>query len=402
MKYQGPPLPRQILLAAAVVLFSLMAWSQSDNVASAPSASGESSATAALDKPEFRVGERLSVPGKTSAKPGKYDITRIGNRGIGGGLNFYSFEKERALGKELASEVEQQSKLVHDPVVEEYVNRVGQNIVRNSDAKVPFTIKIIDNDEVNAFALPGGFFYVNTGLIFAADNESELAGVMAHEIAHVAARHATKNATKGDIWNLASIPLIFVGGPIGYAVQQAAGLAVPMSVLKFSRDAEREADLLGIQYEYASGYDPASFVQFFEKIKSTEKKKPGFLSKAFSSHPMTDDRIRRAQQEIQTMLPAKDQYMVDSSEFQDMKARLAAVVNRSKSFDPAQAGRPTLHRPGGNGGGSEGSSDGRPTLHRQDTGSDSSTTSDPSRSDPAATENPTTDDDRPTLKRNDP
>jgi beta-barrel assembly-enhancing protease len=273
----------------------------------------------------------------------KYDISKIGDRGVGKGINLYNLEKERAIGKELSMEVEQSSRLVTDPVVTEYVNRIGQNLVRNSDAKVPFTIKVIDNDEVNAFALPGGFFYVNTGLILAADNESELAGVMAHEIAHVAARHATKNQTKAQIWNLASIPLIFVGGPVGYAIQQAAGLAVPMSFLKFSRDAEREADLLGLEYQYASGYDPGSFVQFFEKIKVKDKHKTNFLAKAFSTHPMTDDRIARAQNEIEALLPDRDQYVVDTSEFQEVKGRLSALTNRNKMQEPGNM-RPTLRR----------------------------------------------------------
>jgi beta-barrel assembly-enhancing protease len=271
----------------------------------------------------------------------KYDIAKIGDRSVGKGINFYNLDKERALGKELAMEVEQASRLVTDPVVTEYVNRIGQNLVRNSDAKVPFTIKVIDNDEVNAFALPGGYFFVNTGLILAAENESELAGVMAHEIAHVAARHATKNQTKGQIWNLASIPLIFVGGPVGYAIQQAAGLAVPMSFLKFSRDAEREADLLGLEYQYASGYDPGSFVQFFEKIKMKDKHKPNFLAKAFSTHPMTEDRIARAQNEIEALLPDRDQYVVDTSEFQEVKGRLSELVNRNKIQAPGNM-RPTL------------------------------------------------------------
>ena len=225
----------------------------------------------------------------------KNDPEEIGDRDIGKGVNFYSLEKEIALGKQLAQEVEHQSKLVDDPIIAEYVNRVGQNLVRNSDAKVPFTIKVLDAEEVNAFALPGGFFFVNSGLILKAESESELAGVMAHEIAHVAARHGTKQATRGEIINLASIPLIFVGGLPGYAIQQGAGLAVPLGFLSFSRAFEREADYLGLQYMYKAGYDPTSFVDFFEKIQSLEKKKPGTLSKVFSTHPLTDDRIKSAQ-----------------------------------------------------------------------------------------------------------
>src|SRR5690242_19795503 len=208
----------------------------------------------------------------------KKDPEEIGNRDVGKGVNFYSLEKEIALGKQLAQEVERQAKIIDDPVIAEYVNRVGQNLVRNSDAKVPFTIKVLDSEEVNAFALPGGFFFVNSGLILKADNESELAGVMAHEIAHVAARHGTRQATRGTIINYASIPLIFMGGWTGYAIRQGAGLAIPLGFLTFSRGFEKEADFLGLQYMYKSGYDPTAFVDFFEKIQSMEKKKPGSIS----------------------------------------------------------------------------------------------------------------------------
>jgi predicted Zn-dependent protease len=256
----------------------------------------------------------------------KYDVSHIGDRGVGKGVNFYSLEKEIALGRDLSHEVEASAVLITDPVVTEYVNRIGQNLVRNSDAKVPFTIKVIDNDEINAYALPGGFFYVNSGLILAADNEAELAGVMAHEIAHVAARHATKTATKVEIWNIASIPLIFLGGPAGFAVRQAAALLVPMGFLKFSRDMEREADLLGIEYDYAAGYDPSALVDFFERLQARKNQKHSALAKAFSTHPMTEDRIQRAEKEILTMLPARDQYLVDTSEFEDMKARLQSLT----------------------------------------------------------------------------
>lgn len=299
--------------------------------------------------------------------PLKYDVTRIGQRGVGTGMNFYSIEKEQALGRQLAQEVEQTSRLITDPVVTEYVNRVGQNIVRNSDAKVPFTIKVIDDETVNAFALPGGFFYVNSGLIMAAENEAELAGVMAHEIAHVAARHATRQATKGQIMNLASIPLIFFGGPAGFAVREAAGLAVPMSFLKFSRDNEREADLLGVEYAYASGYDPAEFVHFFETLKVREKKKASTIAKAFSTHPMTEDRIHRAQNEIEALLPPKEEYIVTTSEFDQVKARLAGILNRGNIY-AGDADKPTLRRRTNDGSTpdkKDDKGDGRPTLRRR-------------------------------------
>ena len=283
------------------------------------------------------------------AKDKKNDPEEIGDRNVGKGVNFYSLEKEIALGKQLAQEVEHQSKLVDDPIIAEYVNRVGQNLVRNSDAKVPFTIKVLNAEEVNAFALPGGFFFVNSGLILKAGNEAELAGVMAHEIAHVAARHGTKQATRGEIINLASIPLIFVGGLPGYAIRQGAGLALPLGFLNFSRAFEREADYLGLQYMYKAGYDPTSFVDFFEKIQSLEKKKPGTLSKVFATHPLTDDRIKSAQAEIQKILVEKPEYVLNTSEFDDIRNRLAKLNNSSKIDNDKDSNRPRLRRAPGSG-----------------------------------------------------
>jgi len=346
-------------------------------------AAGESDAAAAPDAKDAASvqppagGEqpKHTVP---SNLPPKYNVDLIGQRDIGTGLDFYSLDREVVLGKQLSQEVEASARLVTDPVIDEYVNRIGQNLVRHSDARVPFTIKVLDNQEVNAFALPGGFFYVDSGLILAADNEAELAGVMAHEIAHVAARHATKNMTRAQIWNIAAVPLIFIGGPVAYAISEVAGLAVPLGFLKFSRDAEREADLLGLEYDYATGYDPQAFVQFFEKL-NVEKKKQNMIAKAFATHPMNVERIEAAQDEIRKYLPDRPEYVVDTSEFENIKARLWSFENGRRL------------------GGAKGDAAGRPVLLKRtatasDSGASSSSdgSSSPNNDDPG----------RPTLKRN--
>jgi predicted Zn-dependent protease len=307
-------------------------------------------------------------------KDPEHDPDQIGNRDVGKGVNFYSIDREIGLGKQMAEETERQAKMVDDASVGEYVNRLVQNVARNSDAKVPFTIKVVDSDEVNAFALPGGFMFVNTGLILNANSEAELAGVLAHEIAHVAARHGTRQATRGQLINYGTIPLIFMGGWAGYAVRQAVTLAVPMGFLKFSRNMEAEADLLGLQYMYKAGYDPTEFVNFFERIETLEKKKPGAVSQLFSTHPMTGDRIRAAQKTIQRDLKAVPQYVLDTSEFHDVRTRLGLLGNRYKlRVDPRL---PVLHtrtpakvdqgaRTDENGSTDE-SDSGRPTLKRQE------------------------------------
>ncbi len=281
----------------------------------------------------------------------------IGKRDINkGNLAFYSLDREVALGRQMAMEIDRSSKLITDPAVIEFVNRIGQNIVLHSDAKVPFIIKVVDSEEVNAFALPGGFLYVNRGLLEAAENEAEVAGVLAHEIAHVAARHGIEQASKGELLNYASLPLIFLGGLGGYIIRQVAGLAVPLTFLKFSRGAETEADRLGAQYMWATGYDPNALITFFEKLQAKNKKKPGTISKLFSTHPMTGDRITEVQSLI-TRFPDRGEYQLSSSDFAGVKARLVSA-SAAGGASVADNGRPTLKR--------------RPSSSSEGTGAESS------------------------------
>jgi predicted Zn-dependent protease len=315
-------------------------------------------------------------------KPGSVeDVAAVGNRDIGArGLgNWYSTDTEIKMGKSYADEVEKSSKLITDTVVSEYVNRVGQNIVKNSDCKVPFTIKVLDSDEINAFALPGGFFYVNSGLILNADEEAELAGVMAHETAHVCAHHAVREMTRMNYAQLGTIPLIFIGGWTGYGIYEAASIGIPITFMKFSREFESQADYLGVQYMYRAGYDPQAFITFFEKVQALEKRKPGAVAKVFADHPQTPDRILHTQEEIARILPARDEYMVTSSEFDEVKARLARIENKRRLTDTKGVTRPSLRRAStgtdtnGNPTGqttntddSNSNGDDKPTLHRRD------------------------------------
>ena len=330
------------------------------------------------DSPATAVDpEKVVEPGsqQIKVKPGSVDdVSAVGNRDIGGrGIgNWYSTDTEIKMGKTYATEVEKSSKLITDPVIEEYVNRIGQNIVKNSDCKVPFTIKIIDSDEINAFALPGGFFYVNSGLILNADEEAELAGVMAHETAHVCAHHAVREMTRMNYAQLGTIPLIFIGGWTGYGIYEAASIAVPVTFMKFSRDFEAQADYLGVQYMYRAGYDPQAFISFFEKVQALEKRKPGAVAKVFADHPQTPDRILHSQEEIARILPARDEYTVTTSEFDDIKARLARIENKRRLTDSKDTKKPSLRRSSTSnddpnaGSGNTAPDDDKPTLHRRD------------------------------------
>jgi hypothetical protein len=323
--------------------------------------------------------DTLPSPGEAldpHIKPGSEDdVNAVGTRNIGGrGLgNWYSTDWEIRTGKQYSMEIEKSAHMVTDPVIVEYINRVGQNIVKNSDCKVPFTIKVIDSDEINAMALPGGFFYVNSGLIMAADEEAELAGVMAHETAHVCAHHAARQMTKMNYAQIGSIPLIIFtqGSWTGYGIYEAMQLAIPISFLEFSRTDEAEADWLGLQYMYKAGYDPQAFIQFFEKIDALEKHKPGTLAKVFADHPQTPDRIIHSEEEIATIMPARPDYMVTTSEFDDVKARLARLENKRKINNGKDGNKPTLRRASNgnndpnNPNNPASSTDDRPTLGRR-------------------------------------
>jgi predicted Zn-dependent protease len=308
-------------------------------------------------------------------------VSSVGNRDIGarGVGNWYSTDSEIKMGKQYAMEIEKSTHFIDDPVVTEYVNRIGQNIVKNSDCKVPFTIKVIDSDEINAFALPGGFFYVNSGLILNADEEAELAGVMAHETAHVCAHHAAREMTRLNYAQLSMIPvMIFVPGWTGYGIYEASSIAIPVTFMKFSRDFEAQADYLGVQYMYRAGYDPQAFITFFEKVQALEKRKPGAVAKVFADHPQTPERIQASQEEIARILPARDEYTVTTSEFDDVKARLARIENKRRLTDSKNGTKPSLRRAStgtgdptspsstSTGDSTSSSDDDKPTLHRRD------------------------------------
>lgn len=365
MKTSYAPKWMAALLVASVVLMPAGA---------APKGSQQQQPSQQTPAQQPADSQPVAQPENPKVKPGsEADVNAIGNRKVGHGWDMYSIEHDIAEGKAYAQQVDKDAKFIDDPVVTEYVNRVAQNLVRNSDAQVPFTVKVIDSDVVNAFALPGGFFYVNSGLILHADEESELAGVMAHEIAHVCARHATRGETKSTITQLASIPaMIFIPYSwAGYAMYQAMNFGIPVAFYKFSRDYEREADYLGLQYMYKAGYDPNAFVAFFEKIQADEKKQPGTIPKVFSSHPPTPDRIEAAQKEIATILPARDEYIVTTSEFDTVKRRLQMIEANLKVKDskgPSLRKRTDQNKGGSttSTGSDQTSDDGdRPTLKRR-------------------------------------
>jgi len=285
----------------------------------------------------------LSVFVPLQAADPKKDPGGIGERNVSKGLNRYSLEQEIALGKQLAIEVQKQAHVIDNPVVSEYVNRLGQNLARNSDVSFPVSFTLLEGDEINAFTLPGGHIFLNTSVVRLSDNEAELASVLAHELGHAAARHATRQATRNDVISLSSLPLLLLGGWGGLAARQAAGVFAPMAIFHFSRAFETEADLLGIQYLWKAGYDPTAAVDMFERLESTERKQPGSVSKLFRTHPLTPERIAKTQKDIGELLPLRSEYVLNTSEYEDVRARLAEITEQRKA-DAKDAGRPTLRR----------------------------------------------------------
>ncbi|HWX54519.1 MAG TPA: M48 family metallopeptidase [Verrucomicrobiae bacterium] len=342
--------PRFSMLFCMLVLACSLCFAQTASSPSAsPSASNDKPAAGSDQDDKSVKDDKSAKDDDIGFKPGSgiNDVNSIGRRNVGcdrGFANWYSLESQVAMGRQFAQQVDQTSKLITDPKVNEYVNRIGQNLVRNSDSKLPFTIKILDDETPNAFTLPGGFMYVNSGAILTADNEAELAGVMAHEIGHVAACHIARQNTRGALAQIATIPLIFLGGPlVNLGISEAMNLAVPATFMKFSRNFEAQADYLGVQYAYKAGYDPVGMINFFERIEALDKKKKGFITKAYESHPQTPDRMAKSEKEIASILPARDQYIVDTSDFQATKARLAAVLNKHKLPDEKEE-HPNLRR----------------------------------------------------------
>jgi predicted Zn-dependent protease len=380
------------LLSGFALVLAVTAWAQSTPASTSPSNTPPAGTPTTQPTPgTVPVGADAPAPVSTVnpdkvVEPGSQmvtvkqgsieDVDAVGNRKIGsrGWRNFYSTDYEIKIGRTYALQIEKSARFITDPVVTEYVNRIGQNIVRNSDCKVPFTIKVIDSDEINAFALPGGFFFVNSGLILNTDEEAELAGVMAHETAHVCAHHAVREQTRLNYAQIGAIPLIFIGGWAGYGAYEAASIGVPVTFLQFSREFEAQADYLGIQYMYRAGYDPQAYITFFEKIQALEKRKPGAVAKVFSDHPQTPERILHSQEEIARILPARDQYMESTSEFDDVKARLARIENKRRLTGSRNTDKPSLRKAGAGSGDSSSptypsstsSGDDKPSLHRRD------------------------------------
>jgi predicted Zn-dependent protease len=244
------------------------------------------------------------------------DINAIGHRRIVHDANFYSPEREKELGKALSQAVERSSKLLNDPIVAEYIERVAQNVANNSDAHIPVTVRVIDSDVVNAFTLPGGYQYINLGLLLQLHGEAELASLLARGIAHTALRSAAREATKGELMELATVPLILT--PAGWSS------TIPLTELKIRRQDELDADYFGLQYLYKAGYDPKCFTDFVQRIWGTSSATAKNVPKVLSIFPPLNERLTALQNEIANTLPPRDGAIVSTAEFDVFKERLPA------------------------------------------------------------------------------
>lgn len=331
-----------------------MKWFRSLTALAAATALLGATTSAAVKQPasptirQISEAQRIKDSGYHGWRRKWANVSQIGTRNLCAGLDFYSLKRQVAMGTQIAQRVIRESKLVHDPVITSYINKVGQNIVRNSDARVPYTFHVIDSSVVNAFALPGGFVFVDSGLILKASNEAELAGVIGHETAHVAACHGAKQETKSDIAQLAMIPLSIMlpYGWAGYGIYEGVNTAIPLTFLKFSRDDEAQADYLGVEYMYKAGYDPNAFISFFEKIEAQQRKQPSGVPTIFSDHPATPSRMLAVQKEIATILPPRPEYVVDTSTFEKVKHRLQIYESHRELL--VGKNRPTLRGKAGN------------------------------------------------------
>ena len=332
------------------LLFTGLYLRASDGSSSCPGSSAADTADS-----EHSVVQLETGPEAKPSNSEKYDVNRIGQRNTGKGVNLYSLEKERALGQEMAETIDRQTKFVTDPNIVKYVSDVAQRIIRNSDAQVAFTIKVVDSTQINTFALPGGFLYVDKGLLSELDSEAELAGLIAHEVAHVAARHGTRLATRKTAWNVISFPVIYMAGPGAIGARQIG----PLALRKFARDAELEADLLGMEYQYAAGYDPRAFIDALERLHN--KQIPGGkhggpfarplhqIAKSYAFYPPMEERILRLQSEISSVLPCRDTYVADTSEFHEIREQLLAdevILRRDHAghSEGSENGGPVLRR----------------------------------------------------------
>ena len=246
------------------------------------------------------------------------------------GFNLFSKEQDVQLGKESATEVEKKMKVVDNPELQAYIGTVGKKLTSSADAgEFPYSFKVVVDKSINAFALPGGPMYIHTGLLAAADNESQMAGVMAHEVSHVALRHGTNQASKQQMLQL---PAMLVGqttgsgGLLGTLSQLGINLGANSVLLKFSRSAETEADLLGTRLMHNAGYNPAELANFFRKLEAEGGNQNKLVEMFMASHPNPGNRVQAVQKEAKS-LPSRS-YNGETGQFRSMQALVAKVAGK--------------------------------------------------------------------------